>query len=98
MYVGDGLLFRAYSQHNVDPNQSLEIHTNYIAKWELTGNAPKYTGANLKGIYNNTYSKTDILFEIESISGVPNDSMYAAVKIASNRTSDFKAKLYKISF
>lgn len=94
MYVSkSGYLFKAYGQKKTNG----QITTNYIAKWELDGTSPKYTGCTLKSMYDHT--NTDrFLFEVESISA-GSSSMYAAVRIEDNGTADpFKAKLYRITF
>lgn len=70
-------------------------------KWMLKGPAPEYTGCTLVDMYkcsggNSGIDSSTGLFEIEGISMVSNQ-MYAAARIAKDKDSLFKAKLYKVA-
>lgn len=92
MFVEYDHLYKVYGK-----KKNEEINKNYIAKWSLTGPSPSYTGCTLLGLYDQESSNTK-RFEMQSISAIPQKAMYTAVQQIAKGSSEYEAKLYKVSF
>ena len=96
MCVRGSRLYKVYGKRN-DEGQ---IFTNYIAEWTMSGSnpsAPSYNSCKLVNMYRFVPQKKRFLFEMESISYIGRD-VYVAVKTQQdNKSSEYNARLYKIS-